>query len=137
MALTQTPANVGIASLATITRPVTVGEAVAQGQPGYRATSGKFMQADADVSQAAAEVECIFVTPGTGDGSIVIAVLRGPVILGATLVVGKAYYLSSNKGQIETEGDLTAGDWVTFLGIATSTTVLDFQPQPKRIQVPA
>lgn len=137
MPLTITPANVGIGALATITRPVVVGEAVTQGQVGYSAATGKRLRADANLSQATAEADSIFLTAGAGDNSIAIVALRGPVIIGATLVVGATYFLSSETGQIERESELSAGDWVTPLGVAISTTVLDFDPRPSRVQVPA
>lgn len=134
--LTQTPANVGIGSLTTVTRPVTAGEAVTQGMPGYRLeTDGEYYQADADASQAAAEVVCIFLLPAAADGPTLVA-LRGLVNLGATLIEGKAYYLSATKGAICPESDLITGDYVTFLGIAKTTALLDFQPNPSKTQVP-
>lgn len=134
--LTQTPANVGIGALSTVTRPVTAGEAVTQGMPGYRNdTDGEYYQADANDTEAKAEVVCIFLLPASTDGPTVVA-LKGLVNLGATLTVGKAYYLSATKGAICPEADLITGDYATFLGIAKTAALLDFQPNPSKTQVP-
>jgi len=44
---------------------------------------------------------------------------------GATLVAGTAYYVSETPGGIQPVADLSAGETVLLLGIATSTTKLN------------
>lgn len=46
------------------------------------------------------------------------------ITIGATVVVGLAYYVSATAGGICPEADLTAGDFAHLIGFATSTTVL-------------
>lgn len=50
---------------------------------------------------------------------------RGPITIGATLTAGVAYYCSGTAGGIAPVADVTTGWYVTIVGIATSTTVLD------------
>lgn len=135
--LTQTRADVGIGSLATAARPVTVFEAVQQGQPGYRNTDNEYGVCESNGSTDKAEqarAECIFVTPA-GAGGTALAVFANvsggskPLIdLGATLTVGLSYYVSRTKGAICPEADLITGDSVTLLGFASTTGLLEFAP---------
>ena len=141
--ISQTAANVGVGSLTATTRILQVGEAVTQGQPGYRsATDSKYYQADANDGAEKADVVCIFLTPASTNGYS-LALIAPPsgaisnlVDLGATLAVGTAYYLSNTKGAIQLESDLVTNDWVTFLGIAKTTALLDFQPRATGVQKP-
>lgn len=132
--LTQTAANVGIGADTEFIR-VQVGEAVTQGQPGYRGASNKWFQTDANLSVAAAAAEGIFMTPAATDGYAIVAV-GGDVNLGATLTVGETYAVSRTKGKICPIGDLTTGDYVTHLGVAKSTSLLPLNPQPSGVPKP-
>jgi hypothetical protein len=115
---------------------VQVGEAVTQGQPAYlNSTDVKYYQADADASAAAANVAGIFLTPAAADGYAVLATL-GPINVGATLTVGESYYASDTKGGIKPSADLASDDWVTLLGIATTTSKLELSIQVSGVQVP-
>lgn len=51
---------------------------------------------------------------------------------GATLVTGRAYYVGVGGGIIP-EGDLTSGNYATFLGIAQSTRLLLLAIQPSGV----
>lgn len=134
--LSQTAANVAIAGAGVSTRVVQVGEAVTQGQPGYLNSSDvKYYQADADASAATANVAGVFLTPAAADGYAVIATL-GPINVGATLTVGESYYVSDTKGGIKPSSDLATDDYVTLLGIATSTSTLELSIQVSGVQVP-
>lgn len=132
--LTQTAANVGIGSDTEVIR-VQVGEAVAQGQPGYRGASNKWYQTDADLSAAAAAAEGVFITPAATDGHSLLAV-SGDVNLGATLTVGETYVVSVTKGKICPIGDLNTGDYVTHLGVAKSTSLISLNPQISGVPKP-
>ncbi len=48
------------------------------------------------------------------------------VNLGATLTVGTTYVVSATKGAIAPIADLTTLDYVTILGTASTTALLDF-----------
>ena len=128
--LTQTSANVAAGSDTGTTR-VQVGEAVTEGQPGYQATTGKYLQADASVVTTAAATG-VFLTPAALDGYAIFAT-SGLINLGATLAVGETYVVSATKGAIAPIGDLTTGEFVTPLGIAISTSELRLVPRASGI----
>lgn len=123
--LTQTPASVA-AGETTFVEVVQVGEAVTQGMPGYKlSTDGKYYKA-ITTSAAAADVKGVFLTPASANGYAVIG--SGPVNVGATLTQGVAYYASGTAGKIELSSDIASGEYVTLIGIATSSSVLDVRP---------
>lgn len=132
--LSQTRANVAVASVGSL-QVVQVGEAVLQGQPGYIDSAGAWRVASR-TSQALAKASCIFITPaGSGGFS---AILQGDgrlVNLGATLVVGKTYCVST-AGAIVESSELVSGNWITQLGQAVSTSLLRTKFNATDIQVP-
>jgi hypothetical protein len=134
-ALTQTAANVGVGSVTSPVRTVQVGEAVTQGQPGYRdETTGKYFVGDADDADKDA-IAVVFLTPAALDGYAVAAFPDAKVNLGATLVVGTAYYLLAS-GSIGLHSDISSGDYVTCLGIAETAALLLFNPQVSGVAKP-
>lgn len=134
--LTITPANVGVGSLASSTRVVQVGEAVAQGEVGYRnATDGKYYKADANDADKDA-VEVVFLTPASTDGYAVAVLTGSSVKIGATLTIGKVYYLAPTVGRIGEESDVLSGDYVTVLGVASTTEILNFNPNVTGVAKP-
>lgn len=133
--LSQTAANVALGEDNRNIRVVQVGEAVTQGMPGYRLTSdSKWYQGQADTS-AHADAKCIYLTPAAIDGYAV-AVTGGLVNLGATLTVGENYVVSANKGKIAPASDLITGNYVTSLGIAETTALLDLKPNASGVAKP-
>ena len=48
----------------------------------------------------------------------------GKINVGATLTVGETYVLGDTAGAIYPIGDLGSGDYVTYLGYATTTSLL-------------
>lgn len=126
--LTITAVDVGVGSLNSAARVVQVGEAVTQGQPGYRnATDGKHYRGDASDADKD-DVAVIFLTAASTDGYALAAVPGASLKIGATLTVGTAYYLAATAGRIGLESDLSSGNFVTLLGVATTTELLTFQP---------
>lgn len=130
--LVLTPSAI-IAGSGARTENGTAGATITAGQVVYldSATTGKWLLADADAATAAAR----------GQGKIGVALngaslnqpiavqTEGPITIGATVVAGTAYYLSPTPGGIAPLADILTGDYVTLVGIATSTSVikLDFQ----------
>lgn len=117
-----TPANV-IAQDGALIEHGTFGAAVTAGQVVYlNTTTRKWELADADALASANGVG-IALNGGAADqkGSIVV---EGPVALGAVLTLGTAYGVSATAGGLAPLADLLAGDYVTFLGVPTSTSVL-------------
>jgi hypothetical protein len=122
-AVSITAANVGIGDGATI-EILEVGETVTHGEVLYFDSANvDYRLADADV-ESTAKAKGISVTSAAADGSFVVAVTRGPLVLGGGLTQGVEYYLGTTPGEIVPKADLVTGDYVTRLGIASSTTVL-------------
>ena len=130
--LSQTAASVTvIGEVGTIDR-VTGGEAITQGMPVYLASTGKWLQHDANTAAAATAQQGIAMQPCSGDGvRFGICRTKGARInLGATLVKGTVYVVSATKGAICPQADLTTGDYIQILGIAESTSIMKslFEP---------
>jgi hypothetical protein len=120
--LTITAANVAKGAR-TNTKSGTAGAAITQGQPVYiDAATDTLFPADADVLASAAVVGIALNAASTGQP--VTYQTSGPITIGATVVTGTAYYASTTAGGICLESDLASGDFATFLGFATSTTVI-------------
>lgn len=139
--LTQTAANVAVGSVNTkITEvPLQAGEALTQGQPAYyKASDRKWYRGDANTSAETAGSNrpvVIVLTPAATNGHFVGA-QSGLVNLGATLAVGTPYVISATTGAICPYADLVTGDYVTFLGVATTTSLIDFKPEYTGVQKP-
>lgn len=130
--ISQTAANVALGASTTPTKIVQVGEAVTQGMPLYFATDGKWYQCDANDGVAKAVVGAIALSPAAIDGYALVALPatspgRSLVNLGATLAKGEVYAISATKGAIAPIGDLSSTQFISVLGIATTTALLDFQ----------
>ena len=131
--LSPTAANVALGASTTPTRVVQYGEAVSPPNPLYRATDGKWYRCDANDGVAKAVVGGIALTPGATNGYGLIALPSSTpgaslVNLGATLAVGMPYAVSATVGGIAPIGDITSAQFVSIIGIATTTALLDFQP---------
>lgn len=130
--ISQTAANVAIGGNSVKTEIVQYGETVAQGMPLYQSTAdSKYYKADAD-TEATAKCSAIALTPGSANAYGLVAKPsntpgRALINLGATLVVGETYVVSTTAGGIAPESDLGTGDFVTVIGVATTAALLDFQ----------
>lgn len=133
--ITQTAANVAAGSAATRVQLVQGGEAITQGMPVYLASDGKYYQTDANDTAVKAQAKGIAVSPAALDGYFLMAV-DGLINLGATLAVGQVYCVSATKGSIAPYGDLTTNDYVTILGIATTTALMDINIVISGVQKP-
>lgn len=130
--ISQTAANVALGVSSAPQETVQYGESVTQGQPVYQHTDGKYYRCDANDGAAKANCKGIALTPGStnGYGNIMkpsAVAGRSVINLGATLTVGEVYVVSATVGAIAPIGDLTSGQYVTVLGVATTTALLDFQ----------
>lgn len=99
------------------------GEAITAGQAVYfdRATQ-TYKLADANTA-AAARVAGIAVCNAAA-GQIVAFQGGGSYTVGATLVKGTVYFLAPVPGAIGAAAEVLSGDYVTILGVASSTTVM-------------
>lgn len=133
--LSITAANVGINNEATV-RAVQVGEAVTQGQLGYKNTSdGKYYKTDANDTEAKAEAAVVFLTPAAINGWSVAAFPGSEIIIGATVVKNTPYAVSVTAGSVCLQSDLVSGNYITPIGTATSTTVIPFKPNATGVTV--
>lgn len=125
--LTQTAANVGISGQAVTTEIVQAGASatITQGNPVYKAATGRYELSDTDVL-ATAVVDGIAMTPAGNDGWFILAT-DGPVDLGATLVLNTEYVPSDTAGNVMPDADLTTGQFKTSLGSATAADTLDLK----------
>lgn len=128
--ITFTAGNVALGSANTRDQRGQAGEALAQGQPIYlNSSDGKWYQCDADV-QASADAGGIVLTPAATDGyfKYIIPGAGGKIIFGTGVFTqGVPYYVSTTKGAICEYSDLASGDFVKFLGVAASTTTLNYE----------
>jgi hypothetical protein len=130
--LSQTAANVKPGENIT-PRMRQAGEAITQGMPYYVSTTdSKAYQTDANDGAAKAEVRGIALTGAALDGYFV-AQESGLINLGATLAVGTVYVVSATKGAICPIADITSGQYVSPLGVATTTSLLNLKPDPSGV----
>ena len=100
----------------------TAGATVTAGQPVYKdsTASGKLKPADADVLATAAAVGIAL--HGASDGQPLRYATGGNLTLSAVMTVGAVYVVSTTAGGIAPVADLGSGDYVTLLGVATTTS---------------
>lgn len=108
----------------------TAGDTITAGKLVYRdASSGRYELADSNSATAAARLPRGFALNGAADGQPLAVLYDGPITLGAVLTAGVAYYLSDTPGGICPVADIGSGEYSVYLGIATSTSVLDVSIQ--------
>mgnify|MGYP000926634326 FL=1 len=126
--LTITAASVAAGTNASKVSSYLAGADITAGQAVYLDTSTSTMKlADADTLAASAAFGVALNSASTGQPITVQK--QGNITIGATVVTGKAYYVSTTAGAICLESDLSTGDFPHFLGFATSTTVIALDPK--------
>ena len=122
--LSITAANV-IADSSARLRTGTACATITAGQIVYLdPTDNRYKLADCDSATAAVRSPAGMALHGALSGQPLTIAEGGPVALGAILTAGVAYYLSPTAGGVCPVADLSAGDYPTILGIASSTSVL-------------
>lgn len=122
-----TAANVIPSANAKIVRKAAA-ETITAGQAVYLNTSGLVAKADANLSAAASTVYGIAANGG-GAGQLINVVKEDPaLVIGATVAIGDILILSATAGGIAQAADLASGHYGTVLGIAISTTAINFKP---------
>lgn len=101
------------------------GATITAGQVVYKDSLGKYQLADNNSATALARSPLGVALHGASTNQPLMIVKQGAVTIGATLTPGVAYYLSDTPGAIGLYDDLASGEYVVFLGLATSATVLD------------
>lgn len=78
----------------------------------------------------------LVLTPAS-TGEYFVGAISGPVNLGATLGVGKVYYVDDGTaGSISELSDLASGAYITQLCIADTTALANWAPDPRSVTVP-
>lgn len=126
--LVLTPSAI-LAGAGAKTTSGTAGATITAGQIVFldSASTGKWLLADSDAATAVARGQGASVgiaLNGAANGQPLEVLTEGPITLGAVMTAGTAYYLSPTPGGICPLADLLTGDYVTLLGLATSTSVL-------------
>ena len=119
-----TPANVK--SLSSISVQARAGVTVTAGQVVYKAADGRYNLADSNAGPPGNLPSGIALHAAAVDQPLVVHT-AGLITIGGTLVAGSAYYLSETPGGMQPAADLSVTENVAQLGLATSTTVLDFR----------
>lgn len=109
----------------------TAGEAITAGKAVYKSSSTKkWMLADSNSATAEArQATGIALNGASLNQPITVAKFGADITIGATIVAGTDYYLSDTPGGICPRADVGSGEYVCLLGLAKSTTVLEFKPQ--------
>ena len=101
---------------------------ITAGQVVYLNSSGTVAPADANASAATAAVLGL-AENGGGAGQRISVITQDPaLVIGATVAVGDILVLSATAGGIAPAADLTTGHYATVLGVAVSTTAINFDP---------
>jgi hypothetical protein len=127
-----------VATAGSSIQRVKFGATIVQGKSVYLdITDSEWKVANCETSLVTAGKDGIGVALTSGaDGQWGVIWLGGSTInLGATLVVGTAYYVSTSGG-IMPAADLISNDYVTLLGIATTTALLKPSINITGVQVP-
>lgn len=132
---------------------ITVGNMVAGSSPGIETnylagatiTRGQSVYLTASNTWALADNDSSALTAGSGGVGIslsdvvatqnMIVQLTGTLNFGAILTKGTVYCVSSTAGGICPWADLGSGDYVTILGVASSTSVLTLRIWASGIQI--
>lgn len=120
--LTITAANVGVNANANM-QSFIVGQSTTHGKVLYIDPVDNKAKPTAVTAATTAKAVGINVTFGSGDNATVFCITSGPLYLGAILTAGVEYY-ADGSGNISTKDELASGEFITRLGIALSTTVL-------------
>lgn len=122
--LTITAASV-VAGAGAQTEAGVAGAAVTAGQVVYKATTGKYLPADADEDTAAERTAKGIALNGASLDQPLKVLTSGPITIGATLTPGAFYYLSDDPGAICPLADVTGGDYIVQIGYAKTATVIE------------
>ena len=110
---------------------------ITAGQVVYQLAAGTVALADANGASPLFNVFGI-AENGGGAGQRISIVTEDPAFaLGATVAVGDVVILSATAGGIAPVADATTGHYVTVLGVAISTSAINFKPVAAGAAIPA
>lgn len=110
---------------------------ITAGQVVYQLTAGTVAPADANGASPLFNVLGI-AENGGGTGQRISVITEDPALaIGATVVIGDVFILSATAGGIADVADAAAGHYVTVLGVAVSTSAINFKPVAAGAAIPA
>ena len=120
--LTVVAANVQPGT-STISKRGIAGEAIGAGDSVFEASDGGMELAENDIDAASAAARGIALN-GAAIGQPIEYAASGDIDMGAIMTIGQVYIVGAGPGGIAPEVDAGAGDFVTILGVATTTSNL-------------
>lgn len=122
--LSITAANVKAAAASQQEAGV-AGTTITAGQVVYKATTGKYLLADADEDTALERAPKGIALNGAADGQPLKILTAGDLTVGGSILTpGTFYYLSDDAGAICPLADVTGGDYIVQIGYAKDANVL-------------
>lgn len=138
MATLSITASGVVPSESAVFQDITAGAALTAGQPYYLDSTDGYRAKPTDADAiASARVQ------GIAQGSLAAGqrgkgILRDPALaIGATVVPGRPYFVHGTAGAIGELADVTAGQFVSLICIATTTTTVRLEPVISDTAVPA
>ena len=103
------------------------GAAVAEGDVIYKNSAGKYVPGQAVGTSPEEAVSALALTAASGDGKYFAALTAAGKVgtTGTPFTQGVSYYLSPNAGKVCPLGDLSTGEDIVLVGIASTTAILD------------
>lgn len=140
--LVITAASVIKGSDAVVANGICGSATVTAGQPVYKlSTDNKFYLTDCDVTAVTAnsEIDNIYgiALHGASASQPLSVQTEGSITIGATVAVGVPYVVSATAGSICPWTDLVATDYVSVIGMGSSTSVIKIKPCISGVQIPA
>jgi hypothetical protein len=126
--LSITAASVQVSSTIPLTRGI-AGATIAAGDALYSDASDNNKMKLAIATSVAAATFAGIATHAALAGQPILYIPAGAITIGATLAVGSVYVVSATAGKICPVADLVAGNFVTIIGMPSSTTVLEVYPK--------
>lgn len=133
-AITVTAGNV-VAGSNSVTKNVTAGETITAGMSVYKDAATGYYKKASTASAAAAAIEGISLN-GASLGQPLQIQTSGNINPGGTVTVGEIYCASDTAGGIGPEGDNTTGDYVTVIGIGTTTSNISMNIHQGGVAIP-
>lgn len=120
--ITVTAASVLASASTGVLAIGTAGASLTAGLPLYKdATDSNKLKSC--ISSSAAAANCVGIAlHAAASGQPIEYITAGDLNPGGTVVVGRIYCVSANAGGIAPQSDLSAGQFVTILGIGTTTS---------------
>lgn len=122
--LTQTPANVSFSSTTARIEAGIAGATLACGDQVYKDPADNKWKLASTTSATTANIGGMALTPSTDTAAVAVLAYRDGLVMkpGATVAIGEAYGVSTNDGKIAPTSDWTTNDYMTQIGIGTSTS---------------